>query len=74
VVQSSFGSGPVSTYRLRESPSCTEHDMTATNRTPIDRTDPCRCGATAYYALADGSKECINCGRVEADRWQVAHD
>jgi len=48
--------------------------MSATDRTPIDRDEPCRCGALAYYQLVDGSKECINCGRVEADRWRVAHE
>ena len=49
-------------------------NVSATDQTLIDRDEPCRCGALAYYQLADGSKECINCGRVEADRWQVAHE
>ena len=48
--------------------------MSTTNRTPIDRDEPCRCGGVAYYALADGSKECTNCGRVDKGRWQVAHE
>ena len=48
--------------------------MSATDRTPIDRDEPCRCGGVAYYALADGSKECATCGRIEKSRWQVAHE
>jgi len=38
----------------------------------IDRDDPCRCGSLAGRQLADGSVECPNCGRVEADRFLAA--
>jgi len=38
----------------------------------IDRDRPCRCGSLAGRQLEDGSIECLNCGRVETDRFLAA--
>jgi len=48
--------------------------MTATDRTPIDRDEPCVCGCAAAWPLDDGSTECPRCGRVDPDKWVIAHE